>query len=325
MDLDADVFAKAKARVTKEKDPRVAQELDRFYDTLQEMYNEFRGNNFYASASDIMRYVSFAAYSDEADHLVYHDADVRFKPLSQDHTADLTSGAAVKIAMITSTKRTDRSLEKQLSFRGTELLLLTQARGVPGLHPVQLRFDPNAESRGYKDCVGYRVGAVEDHRRKPSLNPLDVVLAKEMEATWAAAGPHSPYVEMNGEKFIRRDTCAVLRTLVLKGDMNTRKLFLSNCALNPADVGAVSRQDAQNWFGDSKSDHLDVPVYTLEEEAAIALPDGSPLSSPEHSGPSRPELTEVETPVKANPPVETGLSDIPLRSARACCRGKRGR
>ncbi|KAK2811729.1 hypothetical protein Q5P01_000162 [Channa striata] len=129
-----------------------------------------------------------------------------------------------------------------------------------------------------------------------------------MEATWAAAGPHSPYVEINGEKFIRRDTCAVLRTLVLKGDMNTRKLFLSNCALNPADVGAVSRQDAQNWFGDSKSDHLDVPVYTLEEEGAIGLPDGSPLSSPEHSGPSRPELTEVETPVKANPPVETGLS-----------------
>ncbi|KAK2814532.1 hypothetical protein Q5P01_000331 [Channa striata] len=30
MDLDADVFAKAKARVTKEKDPRVAQELGRF-------------------------------------------------------------------------------------------------------------------------------------------------------------------------------------------------------------------------------------------------------------------------------------------------------
>ncbi|KAK2814607.1 hypothetical protein Q5P01_000060 [Channa striata] len=62
---------KAKARVTKEKDPRVAQELDRFYDTLQEMYNEFR---------------------------------------------------AVKIAMITSTKRTDRSLEKQLSFVEPKLL-----------------------------------------------------------------------------------------------------------------------------------------------------------------------------------------------------------
>ncbi|KAK2811728.1 hypothetical protein Q5P01_000161 [Channa striata] len=130
MDLDADVFAKAKARVTKGKDPRVAQELDRFYDTLQEMYDEFRGNNFYASASDIMRYISFAAYSDEADHLVYHDADVRFKPLSQDHTADLTSGAAVKIAMITSTKRTDRSLEKQLSF--VEPSYFSNAgRGVP--------------------------------------------------------------------------------------------------------------------------------------------------------------------------------------------------
>ncbi|KAK2812085.1 hypothetical protein Q5P01_000084 [Channa striata] len=289
MDLDADVFAKAKARVTKEKDPRVAQELDRFYDTLQEMYNEFRGNNFYASASDIMRYVSFAAYSDEADHLVYHDADVRFKPLSQDHTADLTSGAAVKIAMITSTKRTDRSLEKQLSF-------------------VEPSYFSDA-GRGVPDYTQFNSDLIL--MRKARLQRL------QMEATWAAAGPHSPYVEMSGEKFIRRDTCAVLRTLVLKGDMNTRKLFLSNCALNPADVGAVSRQDAQNWFGDSKSDHLDVPVYTLEEEAAIALPDGSPLSSPEHSGPSRPELTEVETPVKANPPVETGLSDIPAPEVHA--------
>lgn len=382
MDLDADVFAKAKARVTKEKDPRVAQELDRFYDTLQEMYNEFRGNNFYASASDIMRYVSFAAYSDEADHLVYHDADVRFKPLSQDHTADLTSGAAVKIAMITSTKRTDRSLEKQLSFVepsyfyerrpeeypdytqfNSDLILMRKAAAtktalVIGLEQLRTiaasrvamveRIVGNEKNKmtlheavrathpgGVRFIVPSQTSVLLHRRRAPlwpeytptrlktayvgaiGLNPLDVVLAKEMEATWAAAGPHSPYVEMNGEKFIRRDTCAVLRTLVLKGDMNTRKLFLSNCALNPADVGAVSRQDAQNWFGDSKSDHLDVPVYTLEEEAAIALPDGSPLSSPEHSGPSRPELTEVETPVKANPPVETGLSDIPAPEVHA--------
>ncbi|KAK2832699.1 hypothetical protein Q5P01_016588 [Channa striata] len=272
MDLDADVFAKAKARVTKGKDPRVAQELDRFYDTLQEMYNEFR---------------------------------------------------AVKIAMITSTKRTDRSLEKQLSFVepsyfyerrpeeypdytqfNSDLILMRKAAAtntalvIGRRAPLWPEYTPARLKTAYVGAIG--------------LNPLGVVLRKkEMEATWAAAGPHSPYVEINGEKFIRRDTCPVLRTLVLKGDMNTRKLFLSNCALNPADVGAVSRQDAQNWFGDSKSDRLDVPVYTLEEEASIALPDGSPLSLPEHSGPSRPEQTEVETPVKANPPVETGLSDIP--------------
>ncbi|KAK2829952.1 hypothetical protein Q5P01_017883 [Channa striata] len=322
MDLDADVFAKAKARVTKGKDPRVAQELDRFYDTLQEMYNEFRDNNFYTSASDIMRYVSFTAYSDEADHLVYHDADVRFKPLSQDHTADMTSGAAVKIAMITSTKRTDRSLEKQLSFVepsyfyecrpeeypdytqfNSDLILMRKAAATKSALVIGLE--------QLRTIAASRVAMVEriytPARLKTSyvgaigLNLLDVVLAKEMEATWAAAAPHSPYVEINGEKFIRRETCAVFRTLVVKGDMNSRKLFLSKCALNPADVGAVSRQDAQNWFGDSKSDHLDVPVYTLEDEAANALPDGSPLSShcPEHSGPSRPELTEVET-LKSN-------------------------
>ncbi|KAK2813242.1 hypothetical protein Q5P01_000871 [Channa striata] len=209
-----------------------------------------------------MRYVSFAAYSDEADHLVYHDADVRFKPLSQDHTADLTSGAAVKIAMITSTKRTDRSLEKQLSF----------------VEPSYF------------------------YERRPEEYP--------------------DYTQFNSDLILMRKAAATKTALVigleqLRTIAASREAVSVNCALNPADVGAVSRQDAQNWFGDSKSDHLDVPVYTLEEEAAIALPDGSPLSSPEHSGPSRPELTEVETPVKANPPVETGLSDIPLRSARA--------
>ncbi|KAK2812288.1 hypothetical protein Q5P01_000043 [Channa striata] len=140
--------------------------MDRFYDTLQEMYNEFRGNNFYASASDIMRSRFFRAYSGEADHLVYHDADVRFKPLSQDHTADLTSGAAVKIAMITSTKRTDRSLEKQLSFVE------------PNDVPLWPEYTPARLKTAYVGAIG--------------LNPLGVVLRKEMEATWAAAGPRRP-------------------------------------------------------------------------------------------------------------------------------------
>ncbi|KAK2813453.1 hypothetical protein Q5P01_000822 [Channa striata] len=97
--------------------------------------------------------------------------------------------------------------------------------------------------------------------------------------------------------------------------MNTRKLFLSNCALNPPTPGGVSTRRSE-LVRDSKSDHLDVPC-TLWKKKLPSRSQTAPLSSLEHSGPSRPELTEVETPVKANPPVETGLSDIPAPEVHA--------
>ncbi|KAK2813571.1 hypothetical protein Q5P01_000728 [Channa striata] len=344
---------------------------------IKEQANFFPKNRLVVDAGT-MEHVKNTGSLENTKVVMDLDADVFAKAKARDHTADLTSGAAVKIAMITSTKRTDRSLEKQLSFVepsyfyerrpeeypdytqfNSDLILMRKAAAtktalVIGLEQLRTivtsrvamveRIVGNEKNKmtlheavrathpgGARFIVPSQTSVLLHRRRAPlwpeytptrlktayvgaiGLNPLDVVLTKR----WKLHGQLLVRIrprEINGEKFIRRDTCAVLRTLVLKGDMNTRKLFLSNCALNPADVGAVSRQDAQNWFGDSKSDHLDVPVYTLEEEGAIGLPDGSPLSSPEHSGPSRPELTEVETPVKANPPVETGLSlTSPLR------------
>eukprot|EP00063_Salmo_salar_P050491 XP_014025326.1 PREDICTED: uncharacterized protein LOC106584481 [Salmo salar] len=83
---------------------------------------------------------------------------------------------------------------------------------------------------------------------------------------------------MGGKSYFRMETSPLLRTLELKGDKDTRKMFLSESALNPADVGAVTRQDAQNLYGAGKCDHPDVPVYTLKEEATITGSDGSPLN-----------------------------------------------
>lgn len=365
MELDTDVFTKAKEKMITLKGPRTTKAFVHLYDNLQAAYQELRGNNFYASASDIMRFVAFTAYSDQADHLVYHDADVRFKPLDQDHQTDLGSGADMKVVMVTSTKRTDEAQANRLSFvepsyfydrtpyeypqytqfnsdlifmrkaaatrsaveigviqlrtitasrraivektLGTQTTKMTLHEAIVTPHPEETRFAIPLETslllyrqRG-SVCTEYTttemmsayVGAV-------GLNPLDILLQKRMDFAYKATGPHSPYVEIGGESYLRPETSTFLRTLELKGDTETRKMFISESALSPADVGAVTRQDAQHWYGGFKGDHLDVPVYTLKEEATITGSDGSRLSSPEQSRPSSLELLEVDTPVEVN-------------------------
>ncbi|KAK2814531.1 hypothetical protein Q5P01_000330 [Channa striata] len=60
--------------------------------------------------------------------------------------------------------------------------------------------------------------------------------------------------------------------------MNTRKLFLSTVRSTRPAAWAVSRQGAQNWFGDSKSDHLDVRC-TLWKKKLPSRSQAAPLSS----------------------------------------------
>lgn len=116
MELDKDVFTKAKELMTMISEPDKTKSIVEISDNLHEAYQELRGNKFYASASDVLRFVAFTAYADQAEHLVYHDADVRFKPLGHDHKMDLGSGADMKAVMITLTKRTHEVLANQLSF-----------------------------------------------------------------------------------------------------------------------------------------------------------------------------------------------------------------
>lgn len=376
MELDADVFTKAKERMITMKGPKTTRSLVNMYDNLQKAYQELRGNNFYASASDIMRYVAFTAYSDQADHLVYHDADVRFKPLDKDHQTDLGSGADMKAVMVTSTKRTDEALANQLSFvepsyfydrtpyeypdytqfnsdlifmrkaaatreavkigviqlrtimasriaiveksLGTEMTKMTLHEAITTPHPEEATFKIPSETSKllYRNRDPVRTDYTPTQMKSAyvgavGLNPLDIVLQEKMDRAYKTTGPPSDYVEIGGENYLRLETNVFLRTLELKGDTETRNMVISESALNPGDVGAVTRQDAQNWYGDVKGNPPNVPVYTLKEEATITGSNGSPLSSPEHSRPSSPELLDADTPVEGYRLLEQGLVDNP--------------
>ncbi|KAE8277994.1 hypothetical protein D5F01_LYC23929 [Larimichthys crocea] len=371
LELDTDAFAKARAKIAKVGNPTLGQHYEKFYSRLQGEYESLRGIGFYASASDILRYVAFTAYSDQAEQLVYHDADVRFER-RQRQTTSLGSGADMKLVMIGFTKRKDPSIANQLSFIepsyfyerklreypecvqfntdlifmqksaathsavaigveqlrtiaasqrslvekvvGNEKTKMTLRDAIQTTHPEEARFVLPRETSQllYRNELSHRQPEYTQAKLKAAyttavgLNPLDGLLQKEMDAKLEAAGPQSSHVEIGGEVYLRREEAMLLRTLLVKGDSATVKSFISDSALSPADVGAVSRQDGQRWFDvtlGALSDVPDVPVYTLEEEAALADPDagspassleGSPLSSRENSRPPSPELPQDE-------------------------------
>ncbi|TKS75729.1 hypothetical protein D9C73_010110 [Collichthys lucidus] len=373
LELDTDAFAKARAKIAKVGDPTLGQHYEKFYSRLQGEYESLRGIGFYASASDILRYVAFTAYSDQAEQLVYHDADVRFER-RQRQTTSLGSGADMKLVMIGFTQRQGPSIANQLSFIepsyfyerkvseypecvqfntdlifmqksaathsavvigveqlrtiaasqqslvekvvGNEKTKMTLHDAIQTTHPEEARFVVPRETARllYRNKLAHwqpkytQANLKAAYTATVGLNPLDGLLQKEMDAKLKAAGPQSSssHVEIGGEMYLRREEAILLRTLLVKGDSATVKSFISDSALSPADVGAVSRQDGQRWFDvtlGALSDVPDVPVYTLEEEAALADPDagspasspeGSPLSSRENSRPPSPELPQDE-------------------------------
>lgn len=385
VELDTDVFATARAKMATVENPTLARHYEEFYNRLQGEYESMRGIGFYASASDILRYVAFAAYSDQADQLVYHDADVRFEPLQQRQrqTTSLGSGADTKLVMIGLTKRKDPSIANQLAFLepsyfygrklseypefvqfNSDLIFMRKSaamRTATAIGIAQLRTIAASQRALVEKVVGSektkmtlhdairttrpeearftipretsRLLYGSDVRTRPEythaelsaaytvavgLNPLDGLLQKEMDAKYKAAGPRPTHVEIGGEVFLRREQTSYLRSLLLKGDTATLKSFVSDSALSPADVGAVSRQDGRHWFDvtpGAVSDAPDVPVYTLEEEAGLADPDaGSPVSSPDAGSPvSSPEGSPLSSRKNSSPELprrnEAGLAD----------------
>lgn len=315
VELDTDVFAKARAKMARVENPTLAQHYEEFYNRLHGEYESLRGIGFYAAASDILRYVAFTAYSDQADQLVYHDADVRFEPLQrQRQTTSLGSGADMRLVMIGLTKRKDPSMANQLAFIepsyfyerklpeypecvqfntdlifmrksaamhsavaigieqlrtiaasqrslvekvvGNEKTKMTLHDAIQTTHPEEARFAISRETSRllYKNEL-HRQPEYTHAELKASytaavgLNPVDGLLQKAMDAKYKAAGPQSTHVEIEGEVFLRREEMVLLRTLLVKGDRATVKSFISESALSPADVGAVSRQDGRHWFG----------------------------------------------------------------------------
>ncbi|KAE8277501.1 hypothetical protein D5F01_LYC24558 [Larimichthys crocea] len=74
LELDTDAFAKARAKIAKVGNPTLGQHYEKFYSRLQGV-RELERYRVLRLGSDILRYVAFTAYSDQAEQLVYHDAD----------------------------------------------------------------------------------------------------------------------------------------------------------------------------------------------------------------------------------------------------------